>query len=299
MKLFVVVMFIMVPSVTHAQWQVMKEPHFRLVQEPAGTDVAKPQSGAGDKQRNPDEVSSTNKTKPQAVSGQGGSNQAGQNEQYQRWWNAIRRRLGNPDWWMVGLVFIQAIIIYLQLKIGVKTAEAAQQSAEVARDTLQIVERPSLSPEKWEFDIGRNVNRIPDGLVCTLRNTGRTPATVVGGAVDFTMDETTPPRSTVADPDITQKGVFTVYPQGILDYVLSFPAAQYEQRRLAGGNRDRMHLYGHINYTDEFQNCHCLRFCVVEHGRLIPVKEGDYNYTETTKKQEEKQPTWYERIFRK
>ena len=202
-------------------------------------------------------------------------------------------------YWLIALTLLQAIILFFQTVYTRDAANAAKGSAQVARDALALVERPSLAPEKWELDIARDANRRPDGLICTLRNVGRTPATVTEGAIGFMNWGKTPSHLMIADPDIVQEGLFTVYPQGVLDYVLPFDAEYYWRLGLETGPHNRTYFYGHVLYTDEFNNLHCLRFCVVENTYVIPVKEGSYNYTETTKKQEEKKSTWYARILRK
>jgi hypothetical protein len=169
-------------------------------------------------------------------------------------------------------------------KAAQDSADAAMKSAEVATTTLEVVERAFLSPEKWEFEPRGNASPYSNGLVCTLRNTGGTPATLVEGAILFMRSKGTPAFLNCLQLAPTQEGRFTVHAQEALPYVLSLPAESLRAEIQKVGKNEMIYFYGRITYMDVFDNRHHLIFCVYESPTLRPVTEGGYNYTETEKK---------------
>lgn len=110
---------------------------------------------------------------------------------------------------------IQAYVYWRQagymvegLRISEKSAQAARDSADVARETLRIGQRAYLGTENWQF---RNSEEsTPIKIDIGLYNSGATPARVIGAAWQVYMIKQLPPP-----PDCSQVAVDPIKPMMI------------------------------------------------------------------------------------
>lgn len=259
MKLCVaVVIFVIVPSMTYAQWQVVKEPQLWMVQEPPRANVAEPQGDTPGKQKSSDEPSPSVRTEPQPPDGQSGSTQAGQDEKNYWWWNAIRQRLDDPDWRLFAIILSQTIIIGFQLVqsvYGARAANAAKESARVARIALEVAERADLLVEQCSFEGECDVN--PLKITLPMTNTGRTRATIVASVVQgFVGDR---PPAPLIDDKLLQRTLegFVIPSQRTCNHHLTMNSIVPENLQAVREGKKSLYVHGRVLYRDGFRGASC------------------------------------------
>jgi hypothetical protein len=275
----VVVVFILGPSLVNSQWQKFQEPQSWALKDRQGTDIAEPQVQPRSQQQRTGDVSPLLDTEPRPGASQTYGNQHDES-------SPKKGETDHLQSWLVALTVVQAVIIFFQTVYTRKAANAAKHSAEVAGRALEVVERPFLSVEEWWFD-PPGVFRHPTGLVCRLRNAGRTPATLTKGALYVTKSDTLPARPDFLRLSPTQEGLFTVQAHGGLEYTFHLTVDHRDTmfEHVAG----KPYLYGYLSYTDEFAGCHHIMFYItLDPGKPVPVNEGGYNYHVTEQKQRKK-----------
>lgn len=179
-------------------------------------------------------------------------------------------------WTNIVLVFITgalAIAAFVQWKAArdsadaaVKAAESAKASADLnaaALSTQREIERAYISmthESVWSEGApdgqgGRTNAPIAIGLSVSLRNSGRTPGTLLGGFVGYVIsDEPVLPDITRA----TRLSSAFLFPGDALDFGIEIRATmepRLTEAALATGSM-RLWLVGQVDYSDRFGNLH-------------------------------------------
>lgn len=168
-----------------------------------------------------------------------------------------------------------------------RAADAAGQSAEVARDTLHLAYRAHLHLESWQIDNFRP-NAVPIVQLDVL-NTGPTGAKLL--AIHTAYDYTDPPPPTPAYRGPAQLKHGLVRPSSTAEIVLSFefqgPLSEEAAQAIESGIRP-LYIWGEITYEDIFGDDHRTGFGIElrvtgDETRMWtsrPIDRPGYNYAD-------------------
>jgi hypothetical protein len=168
------------------QWRSQKvedwQPPLRggSAQNAGGAKVAEPQHASNGEQYGAIKAPLLLNDYPQSPSPQSGAHQT--NEE-------IQRQQLEIQWWVMAFTgvlafngLLQVALFVLQVGYGIRAANAAKGSADVATRTLKITQRGRLAIKDWKFDrsLSDTKDTIIDRVECSLVNVGATPVRLIG-----------------------------------------------------------------------------------------------------------------------
>lgn len=216
------------------------------------------------------------------------------NKNSPEWYAALKR----PEWWLVIAAFVTfGVVMYqsIQTKIA---AEAAKQSAGAARENIEHLvnsERAWVLGNgmgNWKIeDIEPDGDRMPVWIPLQIKNFGKTVARITKISVTVHLHQiASNVPSLPPEPKYPDQGECDILLPPDVVHKLPFPVAAFNLINVKRG-KDRLYLYGFLNYRDIGKNDRVTRFCYVYHVPLSidPEPEGFYPcgnapraYTEST-----------------
>jgi hypothetical protein len=275
------------------QWQVGQQSPFGLSQNRSGTNITQPQSRTSNNQQNSNSNPSLFNNQPASPGHAQGTQPASQNVDYQRESNKIQRCLADLTKWLVVVGAIQVGIIFFQIFIGLKAADAAKESADTARESWELGNRAHLTFERWKFEIPMPYSKDhpPTRIVYRLRNVGYTPATLISSYSEYSLEGVTVASDyrERALMDVLNFAVLSQRAEPMAIQRISVQEAQRmfvgvpnrENRRVTEYKKDKLYVFVYVKYEDVFGEEHetaSLLGYNLEVRRFEVIPAPDYNY---------------------
>jgi hypothetical protein len=158
----------------------------------------------------------------------------------------------SPDWWMVILTGLLAILAGCAFIETRKQANAAQGQLDAMKKQMMLDERA------WVMPIHFHNEKDGSGylFVATVKNTGKTPALRMRGAISETFDVNSIPEFDIEPSTPINNAML---PPGNESFVQNFCGISGPNPELAG---QTFYLYGTVWYDDIFTNHHWSQFCM-------------------------------------
>jgi hypothetical protein len=162
----------------------------------------------------------------------------------------------------IRLMFVQADLQRDALSQTTKAADAATGGAATSALALKLSQRAYLTTDNWNMEI-RMLPGDAAGLGdvdLNVKNTGNTPATVVGGQLAYAIAQNIADVPGYgADAAARDVGGFRVLRGSDLPMFRQFPIAIAQWQALQTGNLF-IYVWGRVDYTDVFGDQHFLDF---------------------------------------